>query len=89
MYDVLKGEMGMDKKMVCFLGIIGLSILLAVAPVSFAAEVKIALDSPPDLEQSGTYVWAKAFGDHLTANGLKATEFPRDALGGEEENSIR
>jgi len=50
-----------------------------------AAEIKIALDSPPDLEKSGTYVWAKTFGDHLTANGLKAKEFPRDALGAEEE----
>jgi TRAP-type transport system periplasmic protein len=54
-------------------------------PGSFAAEIKIALDSPPDLEASGTYTWAKTFGDHLTASGLKATEFPRDALGGEEE----
>jgi TRAP-type C4-dicarboxylate transport system substrate-binding protein len=50
-----------------------------------AAEVKIALDSPPDLEKSGTYVWAKSFGDHLKANGMAVKEFPRDALGAEEE----
>ena len=47
--------------------------------------IKIALDSPPDLENSGTYVWAKTFGDQLKANGLDVKEFPRDALGAEEE----
>jgi TRAP-type transport system periplasmic protein len=60
----------------------GVLVLAGGAP---AAEVKIALDSPPDLEKSGTYVWAKAFGDHLKANGMAAKEFPRDALGAEEE----
>ncbi len=59
--------------------------VLALAAVCQAAEVKIALDSPPDLEKSGTYVWAKTFGDHLKANGMAAKEFPRDALGAEEE----
>jgi TRAP-type C4-dicarboxylate transport system substrate-binding protein len=60
----------------------GVLVLAGVCP---AAEVKIALDSPPDLEKSGTYVWAKTFGDHLKANGMAAKEFPRDALGAEEE----
>jgi TRAP-type C4-dicarboxylate transport system substrate-binding protein len=59
--------------------------VLVVAGVCPAAEVKIALDSPPDLEKSGTYVWAKTFGDHLKANGMAVKEFPRDALGAEEE----
>ena len=72
----------MNKKRVCFLGMIGLFILFATAPGSFAAEVKIALDSPPDLEQSGTYTWAKTFGDALSASGLKATEFPPRRPGG-------
>ena len=60
----------------------GVLVLVGVCP---AAEVKIALDSPPDLEKSGTYVWAKSFGDHLKANGMAVKEFPRDALGAEEE----
>lgn len=59
--------------------------VLVLAGVCPAAEVKIALDSPPDLEKSGTYVWAKSFGDHLKANGMAVKEFPRDALGAEEE----
>lgn len=61
-----------------------LSILMLVG-VSHAAVIKIALDSPPDLENSGTYVWAKTFGDQLKTNGLTVKEFPRDALGAEEE----
>jgi TRAP-type transport system periplasmic protein len=76
----------MDKdKKVLFLMLVGFCVFLTLAAGSSAAEIKIALDSPPDLEQSGTYVWAKAFGDSLTSGGLKATEFPRDSLGGEEE----
>ena len=56
-----------------------------LAGVCQAAEIKIALDSPPDLEKSGTYIWAKAFGDQLMASGSRPKEFPRDALGAEEE----
>jgi len=59
--------------------------VLVLAGVCQAAEVKIALDSPPDPAKSGTYVWAKAFGDHLKANGMAVKEFPQDALGAEEE----
>jgi TRAP-type transport system periplasmic protein len=58
---------------------------LVLAGVSYAAVIKIALDSPPDLENSGTYVWAKNFADQLRANGLAVKEYPRDALGAEEE----
>jgi TRAP-type C4-dicarboxylate transport system substrate-binding protein len=59
-----------------------LSTLLATAA---SAEVKIALDTPADLEKSGTYVWVNAFAEHLRANGMEVTEFERGALGGEAE----
>ena len=49
------------------------------------AQVKIALDSPPDLEGSGSYVWAHAFAEHLKANGIEAEEYQRGALGGDDE----
>lgn len=49
------------------------------------AEVKIALDSPPDLTQSGTYVWAHTFAEHLKANGMDAVEYERNSLGEEAE----
>ncbi|WP_306005304.1 TRAP transporter substrate-binding protein [Aquicoccus porphyridii] len=50
-----------------------------------AAEVKIALDSPPDLEKSGTYMWAHTFAEHLKAHGMDAVEYERNALGEEAE----
>jgi TRAP-type transport system periplasmic protein len=49
------------------------------------AEVKIALDSPPDLEKSGTYVWAHTFGEYLNQNGMEAVEYERNSLGEEAE----
>lgn len=52
-------------------------------PVS--AEVKIALDTPADMEQSGTYVWAHTFGEYLKAHGMEAEEYERNALGEEAE----
>ncbi len=60
------------------------TIALALA-LPAAAQVKIALDSPPDLEGSGTYVWAHTFAEHLNANGMAAEEFPRNSLGEEAE----
>ena len=36
-----------------------------------AAEVKIALDSPPNLEASGSYVWANTFSTYLNDNGIE------------------
>lgn len=56
-----------------------------MAAQTASAEVKIALDSAPDLESSGTYVWAHTFAEHLNANGMEAEEFERDALGTEAE----
>jgi len=49
------------------------------------AQIKVALDSPPDLEGSGSYVWAHTFAEHLKANGMEAEEFQRGALGGDDE----
>lgn len=49
------------------------------------AEVKVALDSPPNLEASGSYVWAHTFTEYLKANGIEAEEFQRGALGGDDE----
>ncbi|MEM9009857.1 MAG: TRAP transporter substrate-binding protein [Pseudomonadota bacterium] len=49
------------------------------------AEVKIAHDFPPNEEDSGGYVWAKAFEDHLNANGMEAVGYARNALGEEAE----
>jgi TRAP-type C4-dicarboxylate transport system substrate-binding protein len=50
-----------------------------------AAQVKIALDSPPDLQGSGSYVWAHTFAESLNAAGMPAEEFQRGALGGDDE----
>lgn len=59
------------------------------AMVAFAggvsAQIKVALDSPPNLEGSGSYVWAHTFSTYLNDNGLVAEEFQRGALGGDDE----
>jgi TRAP-type C4-dicarboxylate transport system substrate-binding protein len=62
--------------------IAGLCVTVSAAQ---AGEIKLALDSPPDLEKSGTYVWARAFADHLTANKMVVKEYPVNALGNEAE----
>jgi TRAP-type C4-dicarboxylate transport system substrate-binding protein len=62
--------------------IAGLCLTVSAAQ---AGEIKLALDSPPDLEKSGTYVWARAFADHLTANKMVVKEYPVNALGNEAE----
>ena len=56
-----------------------------IAPAVQAGEIKIALDSPPDLEKSGTYVWARAFSDHLTVKQIPFKEYAVNALGNEAE----
>ncbi|WP_240336836.1 TRAP transporter substrate-binding protein [Tropicibacter sp. Alg240-R139] len=58
---------------------------LALAPPLPAQSAKIALDTPRDLENSGSYVWAHAFGEHLKTQGFEIEEFERGALGGEAE----
>ena len=58
--------------------------LALIAPVA-QAQVKIALDSPPDPQRSGTFVFAHALAEHLNANGMAARELPVNAIGGEAE----
>lgn len=60
-------------------------VLLVTFPLQAADKISIALDCPPDPDKCGTYVWSRAFVDHLTEKGFSVTEYPRDALGGEEE----
>ena len=60
-------------------------LLALMAGPAMAGEVKIALDTPPDLEKSGSYVWAKTLSDHLKANGLSTKIYPRLSLGNEDE----
>lgn len=54
-------------------------------PFAAQAQVSIALDSPPDLAGSGSYVWAHAFAEHLRGAGMEVQEFQRGALGGDDE----
>jgi TRAP-type transport system periplasmic protein len=58
---------------------------LATCVSAMGGEIKIALDTPRNLEVSGTYVWAKTFSDYLTEKGMNPKMYDRDALGGEEE----
>ena len=60
-------------------------LALALTAGAAAAQVKIALDSPPDLDGSGSYVWAHTFANYLNENGMPAEEFQRGALGGDDE----
>lgn len=53
--------------------------------VPSSAQVKISLDSPKDMANSGTYVWAHTFGEYLAAHGMAYEEFERGALGNEAE----
>ncbi|MEX0408221.1 TRAP transporter substrate-binding protein [Aquibium sp. LZ166] len=50
-----------------------------------SAQVKVALDSPPDLQGSGSYVWAHTFVEELKKAGIEAEEYQRGALGGDDE----
>ena len=58
---------------------------MALGAGAAQAQIKIALDSPPDLEGSGSYVWAHAFATYLNEHGMAAEEFQRGALGGDDE----
>lgn len=62
---------------------------VTLAAVLFAgtvqAEVKVALDSPADIQKSGSYVWAHTFSEYLKAHGMEAKEYERGALGEEAE----
>lgn len=63
---------------------LSLAALLAMS-TGASAEVKIALDSKPDLETSGSYNWAHAFGTALTEAGMEVREMPRGSVGNESE----
>jgi len=58
---------------------------LALGTTAASAEIKIALDSPPDLNGSGSYVWAHTFSSYLNEHGMEAEEYQRGALGGDDE----
>lgn len=63
---------------------LALATLLAFT-ASASAEVKIALDSKPDLATSGSYNWANAFGSALKEAGMEVREMPRGSVGNEAE----
>jgi TRAP-type C4-dicarboxylate transport system substrate-binding protein len=66
--------------------LMALAFAALMALVSTAsAEVKIALDTKPDLETSGSYNWAHAFGNALKEAGMEVRELPRGAVGNEAE----
>ena len=62
-----------------------LTALMLALPAAQADTVKIALDTPPDMTASGTYVWAHTFGEYLKAHGMDAEEYQRNSLGEEAE----
>jgi TRAP-type C4-dicarboxylate transport system substrate-binding protein len=59
--------------------------VVAITMNAQAGEVKIALDSPANMEKAGSYVWAHTFAEELKKGGMTVKEFPRGALGGEAE----
>ncbi len=60
------------------------TVFIAISAMA-GGEIKLALDSPPDPDTSGTYLWSKTFSDYLESKGQKVKLYPRDALGGEAE----
>ncbi len=38
-----------------------LGLAVAIAQPAVGANIKVALDSPPDIENSGSYVWSHTF----------------------------
>jgi TRAP-type C4-dicarboxylate transport system substrate-binding protein len=62
-----------------------LAFLFAATSAMAGGEIKLALDSPPDADKSGTYLWSKTFADYLKTKGVNVKLYPRDALGGEAE----
>jgi len=61
------------------------ALLLCLGGAAGAQEVRIGLDSPPDVVRSGSYVFAKALGDQLKASGFTVKELPVNSIGGEAE----
>ena len=67
-----------------YLGYAALAAVLAFAAPA-RAEIKVALDSPADLKNSGSYVWAHTFTEYLKAHGMEAAEYQRGSIGGDDE----
>lgn len=70
------------------LSVLMIAVVVSVFMVTSAlagGEIKLALDSPPDANMSGTYLWSKTFSDYLNSKGMTVKLYPRDALGGEDE----
>lgn len=59
--------------------------VMFAAAMGARAEVKIALDSPPDPQRSGTFVFASALAEHLKASGTAVRLLPVNTIGGEAE----
>lgn len=72
------------KKMLAIFIIVAASVFTTTSAMA-GAEIKLALDSPPDANMSGTYLWSKTFSDYLNSKGMVVNLYPRDALGGEDE----
>ncbi|MDD7972343.1 TRAP transporter substrate-binding protein [Roseinatronobacter alkalisoli] len=62
-----------------------LAFSMLMAATMATAEVKIALDTPPDMATSGSYNWVAAFDEVLTANGMTVRQMPRGSIGNEDE----
>jgi len=64
----------------------GLAAVMAIALAMGArAEVKIALDCPPDPQRCGSFVFANALFEHLKAAGMAVRTLPVNSIGGEAE----
>ncbi|MCW5731078.1 MAG: TRAP transporter substrate-binding protein [Alphaproteobacteria bacterium] len=59
--------------------------LMSFALPVAAQEIKIGLDSPPDRQRSGSYVFASTLAEHLRAAGMQVKEMPVNSIGGEAE----
>jgi len=75
----------MKKVIISLIIIACVTFVSALNVLTYAGEIKIALDCPPDLNRCGTYVWSKTFSDYLIANGMKVKLYPDKALGNEDE----
>jgi TRAP-type C4-dicarboxylate transport system substrate-binding protein len=66
-------------------GLITAAASIALSFSAYAAEIRVALDCPPDPQRCGSYVFAHTFAEHLKANGLQVREMPANSIGGEAE----
>jgi TRAP-type C4-dicarboxylate transport system substrate-binding protein len=57
--------------------------LLALTGVTARADIRIGFSSTADAENSGVYVWVRAFADELEKAGMRTTLYPSSTLGNE------